>query len=428
MNLRSYIFWALDRLKGNPLKIALRFTSNILETKDRKWAETENANRLKELLNHASKTTSFYMDKNYTKLEDFPIVNKNMIRDNLENFMSHSFEPKDCLKVSTSGSTGAPFSIYQDRDKVNKSIADNIYFSSKSDFEIGNRLVYIKIWSDKLNYRKRFGFRMKNILPWSVFNLSNTEIDKLLTELNNSRESISFIGYASSFEKICKHLDELNENPIKFKTKSVITISESLNLYTRNAVKQYFGIYPMSRYSNNENGIIAQQNNHENSNFILNSSSYVVEIFDLEADRKLKYGEQGRIVITDLYNKATPIIRYDTGDIGTLEVDSENRPYFSEIYGRKLDLLYDTQGNLVPSHLSAKLCNYGEFKQFQLVQKGQKNYEINLNTTTQVDELNMIKEYKKYFGEDADIKINYVSEIPLLASGKRREVVNEYYV
>ena len=110
-----------------------------------------------------------------------------------------------------------------------------------------------------------------------------------------------------------------------------------------------------------------------------------------------------------------------------MQLDENNRPYFTEISGRVLDLLYDTKGNLVPSHLSAKLCKYGQYKQFQLVQKDKKAYEGNLNIDKKIDEKQLVEEYKSYFGEDAEITINYVDDIPLLNSGKRREVVNEYY-
>ncbi|WP_370003906.1 CoF synthetase, partial [Winogradskyella sp.] len=301
------------------------------------------------------------------------------------------------------------------------------FFSSKSNYQVGNHLVYIKIWNSKFDFMTRYGFIMKNIYAYSVFNLSDDEIDHLISHLNKNGNPISFIGYASAFEKICHHLDDLESNPIKFKTKSLITISEALNFYTKDAIQKYFGIRPLSRYSNNENGIIAQQTKDSGSKFRVNDSSYVVEIFDLKKDKKLDYGQLGRIVITDLFNKATPIIRYDTGDVGTLELNEDGRPYFSEIYGRKLDLLYDTKGKIVPSHLSAKLVKYGDFKQFQLVQKGLKDYEVNLNTDKKIDEEALIAEYRGYFGDDANIKINYVDEIPLLASGKRREVVNEYY-
>ena len=426
--IRQKLFWLTDILKGSPIKTILRITTCDLESNSLDELNKKNKNKLTALLNHAVSTTESYKKfSSYNSLEDFPIVNKNVIRDNFKDFISNKIELKKCVKVSTSGSTGAPFAIYQNEDKVNKNIADNIFFSSKSNYEVGSYLIYIKIWSAKMSYKMRISFIKKNMYPCSVFNLSNVEIDNLIGRLNKIKTDICFIGYASALEKICKHLDELNENPVKFKIKSLITISESLNSYTREAAKKHFGVFPLSRYSNNENGIIAQQIRSDYSRFRINDSSYVIEIFDLNEDKKLGFGESGRIIVTDLYNLATPMIRYDTGDVGTMILVND-KPYFSEIHGRKLDLLYDTKGRLVPSHLSAKLCNYGDFKQFQLVQKGLKDYEINLNTNVKVNENKMIKEFTMYFGLDSNIKINYVNDIPLLGSGKRREVVNEYYV
>lgn len=425
--LRYNTFWLLDKLKGGPLKNKLNYTKDILTSSDLSYVKQVNNMRLTELLNHAISTTYYYNGKTYSSLEEFPIINKNIIRDHLSDFMSDKFAIKDLVKVSTSGSTGAPFSIYHNKDKIYKSIADNIFFSSKSNYQIGNHLVYIKIWKSKFDFMTRYGFILKNIYAYSIFNLTDEEIDLFINQLNKNENPISFIGYSSAFEKICYHLDDLESNPIEFKTKSLITISEALSPYAKEAIEKYFGIRPLSRYSNNENGIIAQQTNDDGLKFRVNDSSYIVEIFDMNEDKKLGYGQQGRIVITDLFNKATPIIRYDTGDVGTLELDEDGRPFFTEIYGRKLDLLYNTMGEIVPSHLSSKLVKYGNFRQFQLVQKGLKEYEVNLNTDKKIDEESLINEYKGYLGDDAKIKINYVDEIPLLASGKRREVVNEYY-
>lgn len=426
VNLRQKIFWLSDSIKGNPVKRVLNNTQKLL---DNSIPDSNSArSSLDYLLQHATASTHFY--KGFNPLDgvgSFPVINKNIIRDHFDKFKSSKYDVSKCRKVSTSGSTGSPFSVYHNKEKFQKNIADNIYFSAKSNYQLGDFLVYVKIWSDTFSIKKKLDFHLKNMHPLSVFNLSDNEIKTFIEKLNKQSSEVCFIGYASCFEKICKYLDKLEENPITFKTKSIITISEALNDYTRNSVKQYFGTQPLSRYSNNENGIIAQQIEEGDLRFKINDSSYVVEIFDLNSDEKLDCGQRGRIVITDLYNWATPLIRYDTGDVGIMKLDENNRPYFTEISGRVLDLLYDTKGNLVPSHLSAKLCKYGQFKQFQLVQKDKKSYEVNLNTDKKVDEKQLVEEYKSYFGADAEITINYVDDIPLLNSGKRREVFNEYY-
>ena len=427
MNLRGQIFWLLDFFKGNPLKKTYQFTTAILDTEDSDWRAIQNAKRLEELLNHATKTTPFYKNKGFKTLEDFPVVNKNLIRDYYNDFFSNAYAKKDCKLVATSGSTGSPFRLYQNKEKVRKIQADNLYFSSKSNYELGHYLVFIRIWPKAFALKLKLSFFTKNFKPWNILNLSDAAIAELIAELNQKNQRISFLGYPTAFEKICNYIASLEENPIRFQTQSIITISETLKTSTKAAVKTYFGVTPLSRYSNNETGIMAQQIHKNDTKFRINDSSYVIEILDLNKDIVVPYGQPGRIVLTDLYNKATPLIRYDTGDIGIMELGENGVPYFTEISGRKIDQLYNTKGELISSHLSMRLLDYGTFKQYQLVQKSKTEYHINLNTAEPVNEEKLISDYKVYLGDDAIIKINYVDEVPLLTSGKRREVVNEFY-
>ncbi|WP_458626339.1 phenylacetate--CoA ligase family protein [Winogradskyella sp. PC D3.3] len=427
MNLRQIIFWTLDFFKGSPLKSTLRYTQSILESKDRHWVDEERTKHLQKLLRHATETTAFYKTKRFKTLQDFPVVNKNRIRDNFDAFFSDKFQKENCTIASTSGSTGAPFQLYQNKEKVRKIQADNLYYSSQSNYQLGGFLVFIRIWPKYIHFKLQFNFLVKNFKPWNILCLSDAKIAELISQLNKRTTAISFLGYPTAFEKICNYIDTLEQNPIRFKTKSIITISESLNSYTKTATKHYFGITPLSRYSNNETGIMAQQLSAEETKFRINDSSYIMEILALNEDKVLPDGEAGRIVLTDLYNLATPLIRYDTGDIGIMEHDAYGRPFFSKISGRKVDQLYNTKGELISSHLSLRLMDYGQFKQFQLIQKSRTEYHINLNTNKAIDEVELISDYKAYFGDDAIIKVNYVDEIPLLASGKRREVVNEFY-
>ena len=254
------------------------------------------------------------------------------------------------------------------------------------------------------------------------------EIDSLIKKLQRNTSKKSFLGYTSAFTTICQYLDKIEASPIESNVQSIITMSESMNDYVRISMKKYFGIEPISRYSNNENGILAQEDRNAPSKFVINSASYFIEIFELDKDIPVLPGNKGRIIVTDLHNYAMPLIRYDTGDIGTMGVDESNTSYLSSVAGRKLDLIYNTKGEIIPSHVSYKLCKYGDYKQFQLIQYGKKDYTIKLNTDKKVDEPTVLREFKGYFGDDANIDIQYVDEIPLLSSGKRKEVTNTYHV
>jgi len=424
LNIRARIFWGLDVLRKSPIKKRLYKISKI---NDGDTYEAYHKAELHLLLKHAKTTTAYYENIETLDVLDYPVVNKNIIRDNLALFLSKSFTTKTRKKIFTSGSTGTPFYVYQDHNKVLHNIADNIYFYSKSGYTIGEKLIYIKIWPDVLKFKLKLNLFVKNIRPINVYNLEFKDILYHIKKLNSSNNSASIVSYVSVFKKMFRYLDKLPHNPITFKPKTIITISEALTDDIRKQIEAYFKVKPLSRYSNNENGIIAQQTVLSGTKFKINHSSYFIEILDLKTDVRLEHGNLGRIILTDLKNYATPLIRYDTGDIGVMELDAHGVPYLSKVLGRKIDALYDTNGKIVSSHIAYKLFKYGDFKQLQFVQKTKKEYHVNLNTSEKVDENAIAVEFKNYLGDDAVIKVNYVDEIPLLSSGKRRQIVNEYY-
>jgi len=424
---RRKVFWFFDILNGNDIRKHYEDIKELIETPSSQSAKDRKDNYLEKILQHAVSTTWFYQKyTGYNSISDFPVINKNMIRDSFEEFKSSKYKANKCTLISTSGSTGAPFSVLQNKSKRCRNTGDNLYFSNRSGYEIGQKLIYIKIWPDNYKHTILSKFWWQNIVPQSVFRLDNNNIANLIKRLEENPGKKSFLGYTSGFEKICKYLDKNNSDPID-NIVSIITMSEGLNDYVRTSMQKYFGVVPVSRYSNNENGIIAQEDRGVTSKFIINTASYYIEVFDIDKDVPVHPGKLGRIIVTDLHNYAMPMIRYDTGDVGIIEMDPNGVSYLSSIGGRKLDLIYNTKGEIIPSHVSYKLCKYGDYKQFQLVQYGEKDYLIKLNTNKKVDENKMLEEYKEYFGQDANIEIQYVDEIPLLSSGKRREVANTYH-
>lgn len=74
------------------------------------------------------------------------------------------------------------------------------------------------------------------------------------------------------------------------------------------------------------------------------------------------------------------------------------------------------------------MWQYTEIEQYQLVQYGPKNYLFKINISKPFSRKDQLEqEFIKYLGADADFKIEFVDEIPLLASGKRKKIVNTFY-
>lgn len=149
----------------------------------------------------------------------------------------------------------------------------------------------------------------------------------------------------------------------------------------------------------------------------------------MEEDKPAKLGGYGRIVITDLFNYCMPIIRYDTGEITKLIELENGQTKFKKIEGRKMDLIFDTKGNIISSFVIYTLFYnyYSILKQYQFIQHSEKEYEFKLNGLDKfLYEKELVENIKKDFGIEAKVSITYVDEIPLLSSGKRKKVVSNY--
>jgi phenylacetate-CoA ligase len=419
--IRKGFFWVQDFLKGNPV-------GNDI-TDIRRTIENGNLPQksLDKLLLHACATAVFYRDCLPARLESFPIINKILIREKFDEFISTKFSSKELIPVVTSGSTGTPFKVFHHARKKIRNNADTIYFASLAGFEPGHRLAYLKIWA-KEKMASTFQYWVRNMIPVDVIHLNDTQIEKLIRSMENDRSTFGILGYVSALELVCQYLDRSGKTHVNTKVSSILTMSESLNDYVRMSMEKYFKCKVFSRYSNLENGIIAQQVPGSDRRFLINSASYFVEVLKMNEDVPVSRGEAGRIIVTDLFNFAMPLVRYDTGDIGIIsESDEIGRIYFEAIEGRKLDMLFDTHGNIVSSYIMYKnMWKYNDIKQYQLIQKDKRKYVLKVNADAGFNREKQLKEeFCSYLGQDADFNIEYVNGIPLLDSGKRRKLVNE---
>jgi len=287
----------------------------------------------------------------------------------------------------------------------------------------------MKVWNS-INQKSPFKLWMENIKPYSIFNYSDKDIENLLDDIAKDKSEIGIVCFASTCDVIVNYRDANKAEPFNYNIKSIIANSDALSNHTKDRMEKYFQVPTLARYSNMECGMLAQQNYSGGYEFNINWASFYIELLDIEEDRPAKPGEMGRVVITDLFNYCMPLIRYNTGDLGFIspnKKDKNGAPVLERIEGRKVDLLKDTKNAVLTSHIvTVNMWMYSELKQYQFVQKADKEYFFRLNPWSAFTrEAELIAEFKGYLGKDANIRIEYVDEIPLLSSGKRKLVVNE---
>lgn len=423
MNIRKAGFLLKDSLSGGKAKKYIREVKEGIETSDSSLVDKQ----LERLLKHAVCNVDFYKERvDSFSLEDFPVINKNIIRENFDKFRDHSFNEKKLFKESTSGSTGTPLIVYQDPNKRRRASADTFVFSALAGYEIGARLYYSRVWNN-LNKKNKIVSWIQNIVMWDSSKLSDEDIEAFLRELEKDNREKSVLIFASSLVSLYRYMFTHNRKS-SARVSCFITMSESLPENVRKGIAEFFNTTVVARYSNCECGIMAQHCPHCNE-FHINKASFHIELLKLDADEPAECGEPGRIVVTDLYNFAMPIIRYDTGDIGVMAKVSEcglPGPVFTRIDGRRTDFLYSASDELLsPYVINNTMWRFQEISQYQLIQNGKGEYVLKLNTDGSkfLREEEMLGELKKYLGINADISIEYVDEIPVLNSGKRKQVI-----
>jgi phenylacetate-CoA ligase len=129
---RKYGFWILDFLKKGEVRKHYKDITEIIEGK----AYNSKIDRyLSNLLNYAVNNTDFYSEyRDYKSIKDFPIIDKNIIKANIEGLLSQEYRGKELHCMSTSGSTGTPLTIKQNKNKRNRVLAEIIYFGEKCDY------------------------------------------------------------------------------------------------------------------------------------------------------------------------------------------------------------------------------------------------------------------------------------------------------
>jgi phenylacetate-CoA ligase len=423
--IRRYGFWFTDALTGGYVRKYLLRMKSTLE-----GAVDSDSDDLQMILCHAVNTTEFYREyKGFSSIRDFPVVKKNMIKEKYDQFISSEYRNRKLHQVQTSGSTGERFVMLQDGQKRKRVVAELIYFLEQSGFRLGYKHIHARVWT-KENRKTKLEQMTHNTVMFNCSSLSEESLQNLCQLLHQDHSIKCLTGYATFLTAIAYHFDSKGYTPDMFNMKIIVSGAERLEESAKAMLKKVFGCTVVSRYANNENGFLAQQPN-DGDEFLLNTAHYFFETLHLDDDEPADYGEPARLVITDLYSYAMPLIRYDTGDIVIAEVSDKHIPakiILTDVCGRQDEIIYDTRGNRISPHFVAfNFRRYDRLPQFQFIQESLKNFTVKLEGVRGLyEDRDVIKTVKELVGQDAVINIEHVDKIQHHSSGKLKKIICNY--
>ena len=383
------------QLNGYPIKQAsaqLRKTAALSP----KEYEVFLAHHKKEIVSFHLQKNSFYKElvgtSNFENWSNLPILNKKNLQKPLLERLSSGYNTKNTYLNKTSGSSGDPFIFAKDKYSHALTWASNIYRFGwyEIDFNHSYQARFYGIPMDFIGNKKE---RLKDFLShrfrFTIFDLSDAVLEGFLIHFRNKK--FDYInGYTSSIVLFAKFLQKKN---IVLATicptlKACMVTSEMLFEDDKILLEKQLGIPIVNEYGASELDLIAFQN--PEGEWQVNSETLFVEILD-ENDTVLPYGQEGRIVITSLFNKAHPFIRYEIGDIGILDEKSTlQKPILKKLIGRTNDVAVLPSGKKAPGltfyYITKSIIeDDGNVKEFVIKQTQTDTFEIKYVSETELN-------------------------------------------
>jgi phenylacetate-CoA ligase len=251
-------------------------------------------------------------------LEKLPILTKDIIKNNWEDFKPANLSSMKYYNRATGGSTGTPMQYRL--SKHDRFLGGALLYRGwgYGGYGLGDKMVSLAGSSLDIGTKSNLATKVHEIVRYlkklSSFDMGEIEMRHYAEVLNTFHPK--FIrGYASSIYFFAQWLDENDISVLS--PDAVFTTAEVLLPNYRDVIEKQFNCKVFDQYGSYDGGGQALECNIHKGLHIT-AEKCILEIVD-EAGNPLSPGQSGRIIVTDLYNYAMPFIRYEVGDIGTID-------------------------------------------------------------------------------------------------------------
>ena len=357
------------------------------------------------------------------EIQKLPIITKQEVKANTESITNNTIQDKT-LSIHTSGTTGSGLVFPQTQEMENKQWA--VWWRYRSWYGLST-----KTWMGWFGGRSiasanqtkppfwRVNYPMKQVM-FSAHHLNENTVEFYFNTIKN-RKLTWLHGYPSQLSLLA-HLIK-NKSLGKLPDVKIITVgAENLLASQKNIIEEVFEAPVKQHYGLAEG--VANISEHPDGRLIPDQDFAFTEFIPIDE----KNPEICRIVGTNYNNIAFPLIRYDTGDIAHVKWSDNGTPTILSIDGRQED--YITLPNDVKlGRLDHIFKDLTEVQEAQIYQPELERVIIRIVKGPNYDKVNqeksVISETRKRLGEEIEISIEYLEQIPKTKSGKLRFVISE---
>lgn len=365
--------------------------------------------------------------KPFDALREFPVVDKSTLQDDMKSYLPRDLDKIPHYEITTGGTSGNQLHL----------LVDDASQSVETAF-------VHRMWS-RVGYTPRCrkatfrGVPFPNLKPgvywqsnpiynelqFSPFHMSESTLGFYVDELVRYDPGY-FHGYPSAMDLLAEYVLRNDLTRLFGRVRAVLLASEGCSPAQVERMGRAFDARVFPMYGHSERLIMASP--CEVTDVYHHTPDYgVMEIISEDDSPCTSPGERGELVGTGFLNRSLPLVRYRTGDFATLaESDCECGRHwdrFTDVEGRwEQDMLDGTSGARISI---AALNMHGDIfehvARYQYYQDGPGRCVLRVMTTpgfSEQDEAAILDAYRAKVGDELNMFVEVVDDIPLTERGK----------
>lgn len=375
-------------------------------------------NRLRSIIKYAYNTIPGYRNKfnsfgikphhikTIKDLKYIPITTREELQNNDE------FVNKKIISATlyTGGSTGTPLRYFESSDSGKIRWNCHLRGWSWNGYRPGNKIAIIA--------SQQAGISAKNTLILHG-DLSTKNLKKNIKEIIKFKPEYlrGYVGSLYILARFCIDEDIQIEG-----IKAIDPIAENLYPYQKKVIEKAFNCHVFEEFCSNDGGACAWEcEKHLGLHYFM--------------ERSIIEAVNGKMIVTDLWNRAMPFIRYANGDSVTFlkkQCLCNRKLPLLTVRGRTNDFIITPKGYISATYLMVHGIKYNPqfrsgIRSIQYVQKPGYILEINIvkNYWCSDYEIKTLQQDIKKILPGMHINIKIVTDIPSTKKGKRQFIINE---
>jgi phenylacetate-CoA ligase len=375
-------------------------------------------------------------DARGARVEDLgalPILTKAIVRERFADLRARKVAPRSVQEASTGGSTGTPMRFLRDRECVWKRKGQELYFDRRMGYDLGMKIGYFVSGSHYAGsvrgmYRRLRNATCERMVSFDPHAITVDYLRRFYREYQSYRPRMikCFPNALMPFALYVKR----NDLPVH-RVATITCTGETLYARQKALFAEVFGAEVFEKVGTRESGVFAAECRAHQGLHVF-TPGIVMELLDGDG-APVKPGEIGRVVVTDLFNRAMPLIRYEIGDMARALDDrpcpcGSPLPRIARYLGRDRDIVIDSDGNPRPGYLFVEEIRHLDMPgRIQIVQprRGELVVRVVRATLGSEEVHTLLGRYRAILGPRVAVDVEYVDEIARDASGKYGYVVSK---